>query len=84
MLEEARAAESRRDFISKCSISLKEARETHVRLRIFGRCRIGPSEEVQSLVDEANALVSIVSAIVRNTRRNPPRPASGGLPIPNS
>ena len=27
MLEEARAAESRRDFISKCSIGLKEIRE---------------------------------------------------------
>jgi four helix bundle protein len=34
MLEEARAAESRRDFISKCCIGLKEAREAHVRLRV--------------------------------------------------
>jgi four helix bundle protein len=84
MPEEARAAESRRDFVSKCSISLKEAREAHVRLRICGRCRIGPSEEVRSLVEEANALVSIVSAIVRNTRHNTSRAASGGSPIPNS
>jgi four helix bundle protein len=84
MLEEARAAESRRDFVSKCSISLKEVREAHLRLRICGRCRIGPSEEVRSLVDEANALVSIVSAIVRNTRHNTSRAASSGSPIPNS
>lgn len=37
MLEEARAAESRADFISKCSIGLKEVRETHGRLRIVIR-----------------------------------------------
>src|SRR5687767_11410205 len=37
ILEEARGAESRRDFISKCSIGLKEARETHVRLRVCHR-----------------------------------------------
>jgi four helix bundle protein len=44
MLEEARAAESRRDFISKCSIGLKETREAH-------------------------ELVSILTAILRNTKR---------------
>jgi len=42
MMEEARAAESRRDFISKCSVSLKEAREAHLRLRICERCQTGP------------------------------------------
>jgi four helix bundle protein len=41
MLEEARAAESRRDFISKCSIGLKECREAWTRLRIVAACRIG-------------------------------------------
>jgi four helix bundle protein len=84
MLEEARAAESRRDFISKCSISLKEARESHLRLRICGRCKMGPPEEAHLLIDEANALVSIVSAIVRNTRRNASREAPRRSPIPNS
>jgi four helix bundle protein len=84
MLEEARAAESRRDFVSKCSISLKEVREAHLRLRVCCQCEIGPPEEARSLVDEANALVSIVSAIVRNTRHNTSRAASSRSPIPNS
>jgi four helix bundle protein len=72
MLEEARAAESRRDFISKCSIGLKEIREAHGRLRIHEACRIGPLEEVTALRTEANALVSIVTRIVGNTRNSSP------------
>jgi four helix bundle protein len=70
MLEEARAAESTRDFISKCSIGLKESRESHLRLRVIEACRIGPATQVRELRQEANELVSIVTAILRNTKRN--------------
>lgn len=70
MLEEARAAESRRDFISKCSIALKESREALVRLRICLATVIGPPEEAAALAKEADELVGILTAIVRNTRRN--------------
>ena len=70
MLEEARAAESRRDFISKCCVSLKEAREAHLRLRICERCQTGPLDEARMLVQEADALVSIIGTIVRNTRNS--------------
>ena len=47
-LEEARGAESRPDFISKCSIGLKEARESHVRLRVCHRTSIGPRKPAAS------------------------------------
>jgi four helix bundle protein len=70
MLEEARGAESRRDFISKCSIALKETRETRVRLRLHERCAIGPVERVASLRAEADELVAILTTILRNARRN--------------
>ena len=70
MLEEARAAESTPDFISKSSIALKEARESHVRLRVDCRCKVGPVDEASKLVNEANEIVSILTAIIRNTRRN--------------
>jgi four helix bundle protein len=70
MLEDARAAESKRDFISKSSIALKEARESHVRLRVCRRCKVGPADEASKLVDESDQLVSILTAIIRNTRRN--------------
>jgi four helix bundle protein len=70
MLEEARAAESRRDFISKCSIALKECREAWMRLHVCHVCRLGPHSEARDLVQEAHELISITGAIVRNTRRN--------------
>ena len=70
MLEEARAAESRRDFISKCSIALKECRECHVRLRVLAACRLGAPAKVEALRQEAQELASILGAIIRNTRRN--------------
>ena len=49
MLEEARAAESTRDFVSKCSVGLKEIREAHGRLRYHVTCRIGPTSDAQAL-----------------------------------
>jgi four helix bundle protein len=70
MLEEAKGGESTADFISKCSISLKECRESWTRLRVCEACRIGPPDETRRLVQEANELISIVTVIVRNTKRN--------------
>jgi four helix bundle protein len=62
MLEEGRAAESDADFVSKCSISLKECRESWTRLRICARCRLGPQTEVKELVQESSELISQVSS----------------------
>ena len=70
MLEEARAAESDADFISKCSISLKECREAWTRLRVCAACRIGSDTYTGPLVAEANELIAIVTTIIRNKRRN--------------
>ena len=68
LLEEAKAAESRRDFISKCSIGLKEAREAHVRLRIQCETDIGPVDETRTLMTEAHEISCILAAIIRNTK----------------
>ena len=70
MLEEARAAESDADFISKCCIGLKECRESWTRMRVCQRCRIGPQNDSVALVREANELISIVGTIIRNKRRS--------------
>ena len=69
-LEEARGGESRRDFISKCSIALKEARESLFRLRVADRCQLGTKGKAAALAAEANELAAIIGAIVRNARRN--------------
>jgi four helix bundle protein len=70
MLEEARAAESRRDFVSKAGIALKEIRETHVRLKICERSSLGPREQITTLCTEDNELVAILTVIVRNAQQN--------------
>jgi four helix bundle protein len=83
MLEEARAAESRRAFISKCSIGLKEGREAWTRLRVCQARQLRHREEVRELTKEASELVAIVGAIVKNARRNaglPPRVMTGHRP----
>lgn len=72
-LEEARGSESRRDFISKCAISLKEAREARYRMALAVEAGIGPTGEAQALAREAEELASILGAIVRNARRNASR-----------
>jgi four helix bundle protein len=69
-LEEARGGESRRDFISKCSIALKEARESEFRLRVAERCKLGSAARAQELAREAGEIAAILGAIVRNARRN--------------
>src|SRR3954447_23237620 len=70
MLEEAKSAESDADFISKCCIGLKECRESWTRMRVCGRRKIGPREGSHRLIEEGNELIAIVSAIIRNKKRN--------------
>ena len=65
-LEEADGAQSRADFVSKCTIALKEARESHYWLRILRNTgRLGEDR----LVGECNEIISILTTIVRKTRR---------------
>ena len=64
------AGQSRRDFISKCSISLKEARETHYWLRLLREAELVSAQKLTGLTGEANELVAILTTIVRNARAN--------------
>ena len=67
-LEEATAGQSRADFISKCNIALKEARETHYWLRLFTETGIVPPEKLEAMLSESNELVAILTTIVKNAR----------------
>jgi four helix bundle protein len=66
-LEEAEAGQSRPDFVSKCRISLKEARESLYWLRIFGRTEIVEPTQIDPLIQEAREIVAILTTIVRNS-----------------
>ena len=67
-LEEGRGGQSRADFLSKCSIALKEARETHYWLRLLAACDLVPADRIAPLVDEANELVAILTSIVKKVK----------------
>jgi four helix bundle protein len=66
-LEEAEAAQSRADFVSKCNISLKEAREARYWLRILERAL--RSKRLSRLIAEATELIAILTTIVKRSRR---------------
>jgi four helix bundle protein len=68
-VEEAVAGQSRRDFLSKMSIALKEARETRFWLRLLREsdlAKINLTTELRN-VDE---LIRILTSIVKTTSEN--------------
>lgn len=65
-LEEADAAQSRADFISKCNIALKEARESRYWLRVLSR--FIRSERIAVLITEATEIIAILTTIVKKSR----------------
>ena len=68
---EAQAAESKRDFIHKNSIVLKELRETQVNLKIMLGITIeADRDRLTKLEDECNQLVSIFYRLVQTAKRN--------------
>jgi four helix bundle protein len=72
---EAQAAESRKDFIHKTSIVLKELRETNVNLHIITRIKLCNDEEKVILaLKESEELVSIFYKSVETARKNSLKP----------
>ena len=70
-LEEAEAGQSRADFVAKCRVSLKEARESLYWLRLLAATEIIKPTRLAPLTQEAHEIVSILTTIVRKT--SPPR-----------
>ncbi len=66
-VEEGRAAISRKDFISKNSIALKEARETHYWLRLLRDTNFLPIDFIK-LIDDCYELIKILTSIVKTTQ----------------
>lgn len=67
-LEEASAGQSKADFIFRCNIALKEARETYYWLRLLITTRIVPVNRLRQLANESNELVAILTTIVKKSR----------------
>jgi len=68
-IEEAQAAQSKADFINKMSIALKEARETHLRLRLLATANIVSDAELRPMIDEGEEIKRVIGAIIVSARR---------------
>lgn len=69
---EAQSAESRRDFVHKMKICLKELRESQVNLRILQEADlIEDIETYKQLIRESNELVAIFTTSVKTTNIKP-------------
>ncbi len=68
-VEEAQAAQSRADFVSKMSIAHKEARETHIHLCILAAASVISKAKLGPLICEADELRRILASIIISTKR---------------
>lgn len=68
---EAKGGESRKDFIHKIQIVLKELRETFICLKIIYRAKLYKSKEkIEEALNENNELISIFVKSVETARKN--------------
>jgi four helix bundle protein len=69
-VEEATAAQSRKDFISKMSIASKEARETNYWLRLLRDSNLLIEIDYDEYIGKCEELIKILTSIVKTSKLN--------------
>jgi len=69
-VEEALAAQSRKDFISKMSIASKEARETRYWLRLLNKSKL-VNLDYRPYLESIEHIINILTKIVKTTVESP-------------
>ena len=69
-VEEAQRAQSKKDFISKMSISLKEAQESHYWLRLIRDTNYATADAIKPLLVEVEELIALLTSIIKSTKQN--------------
>jgi four helix bundle protein len=67
---EVQGAESRKDFIHKLGLCLKEIREARRWLRLVHSVPLVPPRKIDPLITETEALIKIFAASIRTAKRN--------------
>ncbi len=67
-VEEAQAAQSRADFISKMSIAAKETRESRYWLRLAQDGMILPAGQLETALERIDAILRILNSIIISTK----------------
>jgi four helix bundle protein len=70
---EARCSESRRDFIHKMKVCLKELREPMVWFKLLVLLKIADPSAVEEAIQETDELVAIFATSIATARRNTKR-----------
>jgi four helix bundle protein len=81
-MEEAIGGQSRRDFIAKCSIAYKEARETHYWLRLLRDTDFISEKQASSLLSNCEEILKILTTILRTTKAENPDDLANEDPSP--
>lgn len=68
-VEEAIAGQSKKDFLSKMNISLKESRETNYWIRLLKESKLVDLDYEPNL-KESQEIMNIISAIVKTTKQS--------------
>jgi four helix bundle protein len=71
LIREAEHAESRRDFIHKLSISLKEANETDYWIELLSQASLITSEHYDTLHPQIQELIKLLISIIKSTKFPP-------------
>lgn len=66
-IQEGLYGQSKRDFLSKMHIALKEASETKYWLRLLAAAGILTEQEVESILEDCTELVRILVSVVKTT-----------------
>jgi four helix bundle protein len=69
-VEEASAAQSKKDFISKMAIASKEARETRCWLRLLIDSRICDKIDFSGALKKAEEIIKFLTSIVKTSQQN--------------
>jgi four helix bundle protein len=62
-IEEGQGSQSEADFLTKYSITCKEARETHYWLRLLSASCLVPEDRLQELLNECSEMIAILTTI---------------------
>ncbi len=68
-VNESISAVSRKDFLNKLSISLKEARETKYWLLLLDKSKL-TKQNFNNLLEDIEEIIKILSAITKTTKQN--------------
>ena len=72
-VSEGKDGESKKDFIHKNSVALKEANEANYWLKRAWKAERSLQKQAEPLIQESRELISILTAIVVNAKSNPDR-----------